>query len=132
MYGTPSGETKQERFSAGLPTSIIASSKNRFVDAVVTQVINTWRADYEIIGIYEKWFIKGNYIMAHVNRYGGSNYNGQGVTTELGYLLRGKQQNYNPSMGFVSNPAPGSIELLARYSYLDLNRSEERRVGKEC
>ncbi|MGL5682399.1 MAG: OprO/OprP family phosphate-selective porin [Marinifilaceae bacterium] len=121
VFSTPAGENKVERFSAGLPTSIITGANNRFVDATVTQVINTWKMECELVGIYEKWFVKGNYTMAHVNRFGADNYRGQGATGELGYLLIGQQQNYNPSMGFVANPAPGSVELLARYSYLDLN-----------
>lgn len=121
LFSTPNSEEQTVRYSAGIPTSIIQKNDNRFVDAQINQVTNSWRFDCEVIGVYKKWYAKANYIAALVNRYGTENFKGQGGFAEAGYLILGEQQNYNASVGYVSNPAPGSLEVLVRYDYLDLN-----------
>lgn len=105
----------------GVPTSLLSGSDNRFVYADVTNAINQWKMEAEVIGIYRKWYVEGHYLMAHVNRAGVPNYNGQGGYVQGGYMILGEKQNYNPVTGMVANPAPKSLEVLCRYNLTNLN-----------
>lgn len=105
----------------GVPTTLLSGEDNRFVLADVTQAINQWKMEAEVIGIYRKWYFEGHYLMAHINRAGLPNYNGQGGYVQGGYLILGEKQNYNPVTGMVANPAPKSLEILCRYNLTNLN-----------
>lgn len=129
VFSTPNSEFQVVRYSAGIPTSLIQKNDNRFVDAQIDQVTNSWKFDCEMVGVYNKWYAKANYIAARVNRFGAANFRGQGCFAEVGYLILGKQHNYNSSVGFVSNPTPGSLEVLVRYDYIDLNDSKAEIYG---
>ena len=60
--------------------------------------------------------------MNHVNRYGGRNYTGKGVYSQIGCLLGGdKQYRYDRVNGWVANPNPKNIEIVFRYNYTDLD-----------
>ena len=108
-------------FKGGVPTTLLSGEDNRFVFADVTQAINQWKMEVEVIGIYRKWYLEGHYLMAHVNRAGVPNYNGQGGYVQGGYMILGEKQNYNPVTGMVANPAPKSLEILCRYNRTNLN-----------
>lgn len=111
----------QIEFKGGVPTTLLSGADNRFVFADVTQVINQWKMEVEVIGIYRKWYLEGHYLMAHVNRAGVPNYNGQGGYIQGGYMILGEKQNYNPVTGMVANPVPKSLEVLCRYNRTNLN-----------
>lgn len=108
-------------FKGGVPTTLLSGEDNRFVFADVTQAINQWKMEVEVIGIYRKWYLEGHYLMAHVNRAGVPNYNGQGGYVQGGYMILGEKQNYNPITGMVANPVPKSLEILCRYNRTNLN-----------
>lgn len=108
-------------FTGGVPTTLLSGADNRFVFAEVDRVINQWKMEVELIGIYRKWYLEGHYLMAHVNRAGVANYNGQGGYVQGGYMILGEKQNYNPVTGMVANPAPKSLEILCRYNRTNLN-----------
>lgn len=111
----------QIEFKGGVPTTLLSGADNRFVLADVTQVINQWKMEVEVIGIYRKWYLEGHYLMVHVNRAGVPNYNGQGGYIQGGYMILGEKQNYNPVTGMVANPVPKSLEVLCRYNRTNLN-----------
>lgn len=111
----------QIEFKGGVPTSLLSGADNRFVFADVTQAINQWKMEVEVIGIYRKWYLEGHYLMAHVNRAGVPNYNGQGGYVQGGYMILGEKQNYNPVTGMVANPVPKSLEILCRYNRTNLD-----------
>lgn len=111
----------QIEFKGGVPTTLLSGADNRFVFADVTRAINQWKMEVEVIGIYRKWYLEGHYLMAHVNRAGVPNYNGQGGYIQGGYMILGEKQNYNPVTGMVANPVPKSLEVLCRYNRTNLN-----------
>lgn len=108
-------------FTGGAPTSLLSKDDNRLVAANITDVINQWKLELELIAIYNKWYLEGHYLMAHVNRAGVENFNGQGGYVQAGYMILGEKQNYNQETGMVTNPAPKSLEVLCRYNRTGLN-----------
>ncbi len=113
-------------FMGGVPTNLVSKSENGFVDASVDRVINSWKLDAECIFIYDKWYFQGQYLFAHLNRSGGSNFNGKGGYAQAGYLILGEKHNYNVLTGMIGNPAPKSLELLLRYDNVNLNNAGVR------
>lgn len=116
-----SNNGEEIRFNGGVPTSLLSGEDNRFVSATIDRVINQWKMEAELIAIYRKWYVEGHYLIAHVNRAGVENYNGQGGYVQGGYMILGEKQNYNPVTGMVANPAPKSLEILCRYNRTNLN-----------
>ena len=116
-----SSSADQVRFSGGMPTDLLDKSDNVFADAKVSQVINQWKLDLELILLYNKWYFQGQYFLNHVNRYGIENYNGKGGYVQAGYMILGEKHNYNAATGMIVNPAPKSLELLCRYDQVNLN-----------
>lgn len=116
-----SSNSEEIRFNGGVPTSLLSGEDNRFVSATIDRVINQWKMEAELIAIYRKWYVEGHYLIAHVNRAGVENYNGQGGYVQGGYMILGEKQNYNPVTGMVANAAPKSLEILCRYNRTNLN-----------
>lgn len=116
-----SSNSEEIRFNGGVPTSLLSGEDNRFVSATIDRVINQWKMEAELIAIYRKWYVEGHYLIAHVNRAGVENYNGQGGYVQGGYMILGEKQNYNPVTGMVANAAPKSLEILCRYNWTNLN-----------
>ena len=108
-------------FDGGVPTDLLDKEDNSFLKADVNQVINQWRLDFELIMLYEKWYVHGQYLMAHLNRFAADNYNAKGSYVQVGYMILGAKHNYNPETGMIVNPAPKSLELLVRYDNVNLN-----------
>lgn len=110
-------------FSGGVPTDLLTSSANNWLDATVDRVKNQWKMDLECIMLYDKWYFQGQYYLVHLNRCCVNDFNGQGGYAQAGYLLLGEKHNYNQVTGMMGNPAPGSLELLVRYGNADLNNA---------
>ncbi len=119
-----SEHNKQENesviFSVGTPTDLLLRTTNPLIEADVSNVINQWKWDMEVIGLYNKWYFQSEYMLAHVNRYGGENYNGWGCYAQAGYLVCGTKYNYNYISGMLLNPGPKSLEVLFRYNITNL------------
>lgn len=111
---------KEIGFKAGIPTDLLSSEDNSFIQAEIGNMINMWKFEAELIAIYRKWYFEGRYMMAHVNRTGPINYTGQGGYVQGGYMILGEKHNYNPLTGYVVNPAPKSLEALVRYNRTNL------------
>lgn len=113
-------ENRQISFSAGAPTDLLTKAANSFVNAEVTDMINQWKLDLEVIALYNKWYFQGQYLLAHVNRFGAPDYNGKGWYVQAGYMVLGEKHNYDAATGMIVNPAPKSLELLCRYNRTNL------------
>lgn len=122
-FSKPDQEKKDKlTYKAGAPSYVFHKEKNVFLKADVTRTINQWRTGADLIVFFKELYFQSEYLVAHVNRFGGKNYTGQGVYTQIGYLLGGnKQYKYNRTMGMVENPDPKNVELLLRYNITDLN-----------
>lgn len=119
-------ERKNITFTSGAPTDLLTKDQNAFLKADVTNMVNMWKFGAEAIVLYNKWYFQSEYLMAHVNRFGAKNYTGAGWYAQASYLVLGKQHNYSQANGWVSNPAPGSLEVLCRYNITDMN---DRKAG---
>lgn len=108
-------------FAAGAPTDLLSKKDNTLVQANVSQVINQWKLDLELILLYNKWYFQGQYFQAHLNRFAHPDYNALGGYAQVGYMILGAKHNYNPVTGMIVNPAPKSLEVLMRYNQVDLN-----------
>lgn len=120
-------ENREFVFTGGAPTSVLNKETNRFLQATVTDVVNQWRWEADVILLYGRYYIQSEWIAARVNRAGVHDYTGKGGYVQAGYLLLGdRQYTYNRAQGWVNNPAPGNLELLLRYNVTDLN---DRKAG---
>lgn len=119
-------ENKNISFSAGAPTDLLTRERNNFIEAEVTNMINQWKLDLELIVLYNKWYLQSQYMMAHVNRFGAPDYVGAGGYVQAGYMILGEKHNYNPVTGMLFNPAPKSLEVICRYNLTDLT---DRKAG---
>lgn len=122
-------ENQKTTFIAGAPTALLTKDKNEFIKAGVTDMINQWRFGANVILLYNRWYLQSEYILAHVNRFGGSNYNADGAYGQVGFLLRGKRYKYNQASDWVTNPDPGNVELLFRYNVTNLNDKDAGVMG---
>lgn len=110
-------------FTAGAPTDLLAKNDNIIAEAVVGKVINQWKLDAELIFLYDKWYLQGQYFLAHLNRFGTDNYNAKAGYVQAGYMILGAKHNYNAKTGMIVNPAPKSLEVLVRYDNVNLNNA---------
>lgn len=120
-------------YKAGAPTSVLKSDENQFLRTSVTDMINQWRWGADVIMLYKGAYLQSECLVAHVNRAGAPNYTGKGGYVQVGYLLLGdRKYSYNPSQGWVDNPAASNLELLFRYNITSMNdRHAEIMGGKE-
>lgn len=99
--------------------------RRRFIDAKVSNAENEVKLGFEIIAATGPLFLQGEYIDASVSRKSGNeDYHAKGWYAQLGYLLKGGNYKYKMKSARLAKPAPGSIELLARYNETDLNDSD--------
>lgn len=108
-------------FSGGTPTDLLSKKENTILDARVEQVINQWKLDLEVILLYNKWYMQGQYFLSHLNRFAAPDYNAKGSYIQAGYMIIGEKHNYNSVTGMVVNPDRGSLEVLVRYNNVNLN-----------
>lgn len=111
----------QVTFRGGVPTDLLNKEDDTFLKAEVSQVINQWKLDLELILTYNKWYFQGQYYLAHLNRSAADNYNARGGYAQAGYMILGAEHNYNPRTGMIANPAPRSLEVVVRYNNVNLN-----------
>ena len=109
------------RYRGGVSTDLLSQKDNTIIETSVNQVINQWKLDLEIILLYKKWYLQGQYYLSHLNRYGADNYLAKGGYIQAGFMILGYKHNYDPKTGMVLNPAPGSLEVLMRYDGINLN-----------
>ncbi|QSX76294.1 porin [Lysobacter arenosi] len=96
----------------------------RLVDSgTLTNVDSIERVGLEGLWIQGPWSVQGEYLRQRTQRDGGSDYATDGYYLFGSWLVTGESRRY--SGGNVANPRPsgryGALELLARYSHLDLD-----------
>lgn len=122
-FSDPDKETKDKMvYKGGAPSYVFNKEKNVLLRAEVDQAINEWRTGADVIVLYKRFYFQSECLVNHVNRYGGRNYTGKGVYSQIGCLLGGdKQYRYDRVNGWVANPNPKNIEVVFRYNYTDLD-----------
>lgn len=98
------------------PLRLVDSGTLRNVDRID-------RHGLEALWIEGPWSLQGEYLRQTTHRHALPDYRGDGWYLFGSWLLTGQSRNYNG--GNVSNPKAtgkyGAVELLARYSHIDLN-----------
>jgi len=106
--------------------------RRRFIDAKVTDAESQVKIGLEMIAAKGPVSLQGEMISASVERKDNDeNYNAYGWYTQLGWLLKGGNYKYKMKSARLSKPGPGSLEILARYNYTDLNNSGIGILGGE-
>lgn len=121
--------SKEVSFNAGAPTDLLSKKDNTLAEVRLDRAINQWKLDLELILLYNKWYFQGQYFRTHLNRSAPQNYNAEGGYVQAGYMILGAKHNYNPQTGMIGNPAPQSLEILARYDQVSLNDRNIRGGG---
>lgn len=97
----------------------------RLVDSgALSQVRSIQRSGVEGLRIKGPWSVQGEYMRSHISRRNGlPNYTIDGYYAFASYVLTGESRGY--TAGNMANLKPrstwGAVELLARYSALDLD-----------
>ncbi len=130
-FSNPDKETKEKMvYKGGAPSYVFNKEKNVMLRAEVTQAINEWRTGADVIVLYKRFYFQSECLVNHVNRYGGRNFTGKGVYTQIGCLFGGDNQyRYDRVNSWVDNPKPKNIEVVFRYNYTDLNDEKAEIYG---
>lgn len=114
--------------------------RRRFIDATVDDAKSQFKYGIELITSKGPIALQAEYIKTKVNvDMPGSwvNYNfieeykANGYYAQLGWLIKGGNLKYKMKTARLAKPAPGSIELLARYNETNLNDDSANILGGE-
>jgi len=118
---TTDAGTDKVRFRSRAETHI---AHNRFVNTGKMKDVD----DYQMLGLdavvqLGSWSFQGEYITAHLNRFNDrEDVDVDGWYTYVSWFPTGENRNYTMAQSrFVSPNAKNAIELLARFSTIDLN-----------
>jgi len=123
------GESEQNTvtFSGGIPSDLIAQ---KFLTAKIDDAINQWRFGAEVVCVYDKLYVQGEYLMGHVNCVASAeNYTGDGCYVQVGYALLTGKYGYDKLTGMAKAPGVKSLEVLCRYNVTNLNDREAGIMG---
>ena len=105
-------------------------NSTKFVNATVSDVNNTFKVAGEFIGAVGKFSLQGEYFYVQANRKNDlKKYKAWGTYGQIGFLAIGDAYEYATSWARLELPKPGSLELAARYSCLDLNDEDADILG---
>ena len=105
-------------FTGIAPTTI---HTNSIISSGSINAINYWRYEAEAIFISGKFYAEMHYQGASINTPTSDNYKANGVYAQASFLIKGEKQNYNKKTGLAASASPKSLEVLARYDFLNLN-----------
>lgn len=121
------GNIRDVTFGATLGSPI---NSQKFVEAKVTDARNTFKVTGEFIGAIHKFSLQSEFFYIQTNRYKNlPKYQALGTYGQIGFLAIGDGYSYANEWARLKLPKPGSLEFVARYSYLDLNDQEANILG---
>ncbi len=129
------GKSERDLYTrqGGVPTNVLNSMANQFLNVAVSDLVNQWKWGADLIWVRNGLYLQGEYNQVLINRtFSLKNYAAQGAYVQAGILLLGdRRYPYSPAQGWVSNPGAGNLELLLRYNVTDLNdEAADIRGGK--
>lgn len=80
---------------------------------------NCERYEVQALFIKAKWLLEAHFLGASVNTEKTSSFNG--FWGQVSYQIIGDQQKYNKVTGLPITSAPGTLEVLGRFDYLNLD-----------
>lgn len=82
-----------------------------------------FRVGLEAYAQLNRLFLKGEYVTTTVYSHDNNPFRGDGGYLEVSYVPIGELFSYDSSWGCLGKPSGRSLEVVARYNYLDLNDS---------
>ncbi|MBB4035637.1 phosphate-selective porin OprO/OprP [Dysgonomonas hofstadii] len=96
--------------------------RNKPLSATISDADYQAKYNAEILGSYGPVFLLGEYYHSNVKRKSAlPTYKASGGYVMAGFLAIGDSYSYNSADGRMRLPKPGSLEILARYDYIDLD-----------
>jgi len=122
-YDANGNENPRElTYSSALGTTSI--EKRKTLSATISDVDFQAKYNAEILASYGPVFFLGEYYHSNVKRKSAlPTYKASGCYAMIGFLAIGDNYSYNQTDARMRLPKPGSLELLARYDYVDLDDS---------
>ncbi len=112
---------KEYKISGTTPVSFATGTRPSF-SAAYGEVNNTERYEGQMLFIKSKWLLEAHVMGANINPLGdGDSKSAFGTWGQVSYQIIGDQQKYNKTTALPTNSAPGTLEVLARVDYLDLD-----------
>jgi len=112
---------KEYTISGTTPVSFATKTRPSF-SAAYGEVNNSERYEGQMLFIKSKWLLEAHVMGANINPLGnGDNQSAFGTWGQVSYQIIGDQQKYNKTTALPTNSAPGTLEVLARIDYLDLD-----------
>lgn len=119
---TKDGSPRTVTYGATLGSMV---NSTKFVEAVVTDPVNTWKFAGEFIGAVDRFSLQAEYFNVQTRRQGSLKiFYAWGAYGQIGFLAIGEGYGYADEWARLALPKPGSLEFAVRYSYLDLNSSK--------
>ena len=113
---TDKGSSENPSFKGVVPASIEATT---LIQTGELEAPNYERYEFQALFIKEKWLLEAHFMGASVNTEKRSNFSG--VWGQVSYQIIGDQQKYNKVTGLPITSAPGTLEVLGRVDYLNLD-----------
>lgn len=104
----------------------------KFIRADINDVKYQNKEAVELIGALGRFHIQSEYFRTRVKREDSETnetYKARGFYVQGGYLLSGKAYEYAPEWARMKLPAAGSLELVIRYSWVNLNHTASNIMG---
>ena len=111
-------------YTAGAPSTLV---RHDFLRADLTDATSEWKYAADVVMTLDRWYAQAEYLHARVKRLDGAEpFRGEGGYAQIGYALLGGRYAYNLNTGMASSTGPGSLEVLCRYNFTDMN---DRKAG---
>lgn len=115
-------------YAASLGSTAI--EKGKPVNATISDADYQAKYNVELLGSYGPLFLVAEYYHTNVERKNSMPaFKGSGAYAQVGFLAIGDNYSYNDIDARLKAPKPKSLELVARYDYLDLNDGHAQIYG---
>lgn len=89
--------------------------------ATISDAKSRFKVGGELLYLNQRMSFQSEYMFSSVSRYTGASYRCMGVYGQLSWIVSGAQYAYDNASSCVERPKSRSLELVARYDYLDQN-----------
>ncbi|MBR4266942.1 MAG: hypothetical protein IKQ46_12890 [Bacteroidales bacterium] len=104
-------------YSGIVPTTI---ETRKVISTTEGDADNVERWEASLLFIHTKLLLEARFLGSNVKSDAFVDDSYYGAWGQVSYQILGSQQKYNKATGLASNSAAGTLEVLARYDYLDL------------
>lgn len=104
--------------------------KRKSMSVTVNDADYQLKSAFELLGSFSNLYLQGEYFQTQVKtKHGLPMYKANGIYAQIGCLITGGNYTYSDAWAMIAKPKPGSLELLLRYNYTDLNDKKANIYG---